>query len=157
MAKAKFDRSKPHVNVGTMGHIDHGKTTLTAAITKVLADENPGNNSFTDFVGNTSNERLFGGDEFRITSRGTGLFKYKVGTEAHFEHGASVQYSGDTWAATLGVSNIFDETPPALTTGTATRRGIVPLIGTRVNERLIHRDRRFVRPRSSQRRSIVDV
>src|SRR5678810_1339742 len=36
MAKAKFDRSKPHVNVGTIGHIDHGKTTLTAAITKVL-------------------------------------------------------------------------------------------------------------------------
>ncbi len=38
MAKAKFERSKPHVNIGTMGHIDHGKTTLTAAITKVLAD-----------------------------------------------------------------------------------------------------------------------
>ena len=36
MAKAKFDRTKPHVNVGTIGHIDHGKTTLTAAITKVL-------------------------------------------------------------------------------------------------------------------------
>ncbi|MBI2334164.1 MAG: elongation factor Tu, partial [Chloroflexi bacterium] len=35
MAKGKFDRSKPHLNVGTMGHIDHGKTTLTAAITKV--------------------------------------------------------------------------------------------------------------------------
>src|ERR1700716_1385942 len=40
MAKAKFERTKPHVNVGTMGHIDHGKTTLTAAITKVLADKN---------------------------------------------------------------------------------------------------------------------
>ena len=37
MAKAKFDRSKPHVNIGTIGHVDHGKTTLTAAITKVLA------------------------------------------------------------------------------------------------------------------------
>ena len=36
MAKAKFDRSKPHVNIGTIGHIDHGKTTLTAAITRVL-------------------------------------------------------------------------------------------------------------------------
>ena len=36
MAKEKFDRSKPHVNIGTIGHIDHGKTTLTAAITKVL-------------------------------------------------------------------------------------------------------------------------
>ena len=36
MAKEKFDRTKPHVNIGTIGHIDHGKTTLTAAITKVL-------------------------------------------------------------------------------------------------------------------------
>jgi elongation factor Tu len=41
MAKEKFDRSKPHVNVGTIGHIDHGKTTLTAGITKVLARNNP--------------------------------------------------------------------------------------------------------------------
>src|SRR5918912_1375134 len=41
MAKQKFDRSKPHLNVGTMGHIDHGKTTLTAAITKVLHEQNP--------------------------------------------------------------------------------------------------------------------
>jgi len=41
MAKEKFDRSKPHMNVGTIGHIDHGKTTLTAAITKVLAKDNP--------------------------------------------------------------------------------------------------------------------
>src|SRR6266403_2744940 len=48
MAKAKFERNKPHVNVGTMGHIDHGKTTLTAAITKVLADKNP-NVAFTAF------------------------------------------------------------------------------------------------------------
>src|SRR5215813_8618771 len=43
MAKEKFDRSKPHVNIGTIGHIDHGKTTLTAAITKVLAKHNPKN------------------------------------------------------------------------------------------------------------------
>jgi elongation factor Tu len=48
MAKQKFDRNKPHLNVGTMGHIDHGKTTLTAAITKVLHDQNP-NVSFTAF------------------------------------------------------------------------------------------------------------
>src|SRR5213593_1104730 len=41
MAKEKFDRSKPHVNIGTIGHIDHGKTTLTAAITKVLGKHNP--------------------------------------------------------------------------------------------------------------------
>ena len=37
MAKAKFERTKPHVNIGTIGHVDHGKTTLTAAITKYLA------------------------------------------------------------------------------------------------------------------------
>jgi elongation factor Tu len=48
MAKAKFQRTKPHLNVGTMGHIDHGKTTLTAAITRVLAAENP-NVQFTSF------------------------------------------------------------------------------------------------------------
>ncbi len=48
MAKKKFERSKPHVNVGTMGHIDHGKTTLTAAITKVLSEQNP-NVAFTPF------------------------------------------------------------------------------------------------------------
>jgi elongation factor Tu len=41
MSKAKFERNKPHLNIGTMGHIDHGKTTLTAAITKVLAEQNP--------------------------------------------------------------------------------------------------------------------
>jgi len=48
MGKAKFERSKPHLNIGTIGHIDHGKTTLTAAITKVLADKNP-NVTFTAF------------------------------------------------------------------------------------------------------------
>ena len=41
MAKEKFERNKPHVNIGTIGHIDHGKTTLTAAITKVLSKNNP--------------------------------------------------------------------------------------------------------------------
>ena len=49
MAKAKFERTKPHVNVGTIGHIDHGKTTLTAAITKVLHDRHPDLNPFTPF------------------------------------------------------------------------------------------------------------
>ena len=48
MGKAKFERTKPHLNIGTIGHIDHGKTTLTAAITKTLADRVPGN-SFTEF------------------------------------------------------------------------------------------------------------
>src|SRR5664279_3601253 len=48
MAKSKFERNKPHLNIGTIGHIDHGKTTLTAAITKVLHDHNP-STSFTPF------------------------------------------------------------------------------------------------------------
>src|SRR6266516_3232272 len=48
VAKAKFQRTKPHVNIGTIGHIDHGKTTLTAAITKVLHDHNP-TTAFTPF------------------------------------------------------------------------------------------------------------
>src|SRR6058998_1240515 len=49
MAKQKFERTKPHLNIGTMGHIDHGKTTLTAAITKTLAEKYPDVNSFTAF------------------------------------------------------------------------------------------------------------
>jgi elongation factor Tu len=49
VAKAKFERTKPHVNIGTIGHIDHGKTTLTAAITKVLHDKMPNINPYTPF------------------------------------------------------------------------------------------------------------
>ncbi len=59
MAKAKFERTKPHVNVGTIGHVDHGKTTLTAAITKVLHDKYPDLNEYTPFekVDNAPEER----------------------------------------------------------------------------------------------------
>jgi elongation factor Tu len=49
MAKQKFERTKPHVNVGTIGHIDHGKTTLTAAITKVLSEQGT-NTAVRDFA-----------------------------------------------------------------------------------------------------------
>jgi len=49
MAKAKFERTKPHVNIGTIGHVDHGKTTLSAAISKVLHDKYPDLNPFTPF------------------------------------------------------------------------------------------------------------
>ena len=49
MGKAKFERTKPHVNIGTIGHVDHGKTTLTAAISKVLHDKFPTLNPFTPF------------------------------------------------------------------------------------------------------------
>ena len=57
MAKQQFDRSKPHVNVGTIGHVDHGKTTLTAAITRVMAEK--GMASFRDFgsIDNAPEER----------------------------------------------------------------------------------------------------
>jgi elongation factor Tu len=61
MEKEKFDRSKPHVNVGTIGHIDHGKTTLTAAITKVLSKHNP-KNTFRSFdsIDNAPEEKARG-------------------------------------------------------------------------------------------------
>ncbi len=61
MAKEKFDRSKPHCNVGTIGHIDHGKTTLTAAITKTLAKHNP-KNTFRSFdsIDNAPEEKARG-------------------------------------------------------------------------------------------------
>src|SRR4030081_3036772 len=61
MAKEKFDRNKPHCNVGTIGHIDHGKTTLTAAITKVLSKHNPKNmfRSF-DSIDNAPEEKARG-------------------------------------------------------------------------------------------------
>jgi len=49
VGKAKFERTKPHVNIGTIGHVDHGKTTLTAAISKVLHDKYPDLNPFTPF------------------------------------------------------------------------------------------------------------
>ena len=49
MAKEKYERTKPHVNIGTIGHVDHGKTTLTAAISKVLHEEYPDINPAYDF------------------------------------------------------------------------------------------------------------
>ncbi len=55
MSKEKFDRSKPHVNIGTIGHVDHGKTTLTAAITKVMSKHNP--------------KMVFRGRSIRLTTR----------------------------------------------------------------------------------------
>lgn len=57
MAKEQFDRSLPHVNIGTIGHVDHGKTTLTAAITKVLSEQ--GNAEFKDYanIDNAPEER----------------------------------------------------------------------------------------------------
>ena len=60
MAKAKFERTKPHVNIGTIGHIDHGKTTLTAAITKVLAEKSGGTAVAFDEIDKAPEERQRG-------------------------------------------------------------------------------------------------
>ena len=60
MAKQKFDRSKPHVNVGTIGHVDHGKTTLTSALTKVLADRGLANYLDMDSIDNAPEEKARG-------------------------------------------------------------------------------------------------
>jgi elongation factor Tu len=60
MAKQRFDRTKPHVNVGTIGHVDHGKTTLTAAITKVLADRNLASYRDMDSIDNAPEEKARG-------------------------------------------------------------------------------------------------
>ena len=51
MSKKQFVRTKPHLNIGTMGHVDHGKTTLTAAITKTLAELDPATTSYVAFEG----------------------------------------------------------------------------------------------------------
>jgi elongation factor Tu len=57
MAKEKFDRSKPHVNIGTIGHVDHGKTTLTAAITQVLAKKGLSEIKSFDSIDNAPEEK----------------------------------------------------------------------------------------------------
>jgi elongation factor Tu len=57
MAKEKFERDKPHVNVGTIGHIDHGKTTLTAAITKVLAERGGAEERSFESIDNAPEEK----------------------------------------------------------------------------------------------------
>ena len=57
MSKEKFERTKPHVNVGTIGHVDHGKTTLTAAITKVMADAARWRTKAYDQIDNAPEER----------------------------------------------------------------------------------------------------
>lgn len=58
MSKEKFERTKPHVNVGTIGHVDHGKTTLTAAITTVLAKTYGGSARAFDQIDNAPEEKL---------------------------------------------------------------------------------------------------
>src|SRR5258708_10187233 len=79
MGKQKFDRSKPHMNVGTIGHIDHGKTTLTAAITKVLAAQGGADFVPFDKIDNAPEEKARG---FTIS---TALVEYSSAM-MHYEH-----------------------------------------------------------------------
>ena len=60
MSKEKFERNKPHVNVGTIGHVDHGKTTLTAALTKVMAEKMGGEVKAFDEIDNAPEEKARG-------------------------------------------------------------------------------------------------
>ncbi len=60
MAKEKFERTKPHVNIGTIGHVDHGKTTLTAAITKVLAEQGKAQATAYDEIDKAPEEKARG-------------------------------------------------------------------------------------------------
>jgi elongation factor Tu len=79
MAKEKFDRSKPHVNIGTIGHVDHGKTTLTAAITKVLAEQSGGDAFAFDEIDKAPEEKARG-----ITIS-TAHVEYETG-DRHYAH-----------------------------------------------------------------------
>src|SRR5438874_3237504 len=84
MAKAKFERNKPHVNVGTIGHVDHGKTTLTAALTKVSADKGLGTYVSYDQVAKAS-ESQGRRDATKILTIATSHVEYAT-TERHYAH-----------------------------------------------------------------------
>src|SRR5438445_4994844 len=84
MAKEKFDRSKPHVKVGTIGHIDHGKTTLTAALTKVAADKGWAKFSPYDEVAKAS-ESQGRRDETKILTIATSHVEYET-ENRHYAH-----------------------------------------------------------------------
>src|SRR6266496_5252801 len=84
MAKAKFERTKPHVNVGTIGHVDHGKTTLTAALTKVSADKGLCTYVSYDQVAKAS-ESQGRRDATKILTIATSHVEYST-TERHYAH-----------------------------------------------------------------------
>jgi elongation factor Tu len=84
MAKEKFDRTKPHVNVGTIGHVDHGKTTLTSAITKVLADKGLSEYISYDQVAKAS-EKQGRRDETKILTIATAHVEYSTANR-HYAH-----------------------------------------------------------------------
>ncbi len=89
MSKEKFERTKPHVNVGTIGHVDHGKTTLTAAITTVLAKTYGGAARAFDQIDNAPEEKARGITintshvEYRRLSRKTGPFCVSTNSSCH--------------------------------------------------------------------------
>src|SRR3977135_1344835 len=84
MAKEKFDRSKPHVNVGTIGHIDHGKTTLTAALTKVSSDK--GGAKFIAYAEVAKAWESQGGrDESKVMTIATSHVEYSTANR-HYAH-----------------------------------------------------------------------
>src|SRR5436305_12437290 len=84
MAKEKFDRSKPHVNVGTIGHIDHGKTTLTAALTKVASDKGWAKFISYDEVAKAS-ESQGRRDDSKILTIATSHVEYET-AKRHYAH-----------------------------------------------------------------------
>src|SRR2546422_11054473 len=85
MAKAKFERTKPHVNVGTIGHVDHGKTTLTAALTKVAADKGLATYVTYDQVAKAS-ESQGRRDATKILTIATSHVEYATANR-HYAHG----------------------------------------------------------------------
>ena len=100
MAKEKFERSKPHVNVGTIGHVDHGKTTLTAALTTILAKKFGGAAKAYDQIDNAPEEKARG-----ITIN-TSHVEYETETRhyAHVDCPGSRRYvkKHDYWCRTNG-------------------------------------------------------
>ena len=111
MAKEKFDRSKPHVNVGTIGHIDHGKTTLTAALTKVAADKGWAKFISYDEVAKAS-ESQGRRDESKVMTIATSHVEYST-AKRHYAHGttdrtssarvARMSFSCFSWCCNSGV------------------------------------------------------
>jgi elongation factor Tu len=88
MSKEKFERTKPHVNVGTIGHVDHGKTTLTAALTKVMAEKHGGEVKGYDQIDNAPEER----------ERGITIATAHVEYESDNRHYAHVGLRRRTWS-----------------------------------------------------------
>src|SRR5437763_697206 len=116
MAKQKFDRNKPHLNPGTIGHIDHGKTTLTAAISKVLADQGVSGTEVRDFnsIDNAPEER----------QRGITINTSHVEYETENRHYAHVDCPGHAdyiknmiTGATVEIVGIHPETASTVVTG----------------------------------------